>query len=160
MGEAGRVPHQTAVADPLTPVSATPAPRGAQNLDRRLGTFDAAAIIVSNVIGSGIFLTPAIIAALIPQPGLMIGAWLTGGVLAFAGAMAYAELAALRPKAGGEYVYLREAFGPPSSQDGRHSSRGFQVRSPRAPSASRHRSSASCPSPAIDGRSCRHLSVP
>ena len=81
-------------------------------LDRRLGTLDAAAIIVSNVIGSGIFLTPAIIATLVPQPGAMIGAWLAGGVLAFAGAMAYAELAALRPKAGGEYVYLREAFGP------------------------------------------------
>ena len=93
---------------PATP----PAPRGAQHLDRRLGTFDAAAIIVSNVIGSGIFLTPAIVAGLVPQPGLMIGAWIAGGVLAFAGAMAYAELAALRPKAGGEYVYLREAFGP------------------------------------------------
>src|SRR5439155_15272247 len=65
-----------------------------------------------NVIGSGIFLTPAIVATLVPQPGLMIGAWLAGGVLAFAGAMSYAELAALRPKAGGEYVYLREAFGP------------------------------------------------
>jgi len=86
--------------------------RDAPGLDRRLGTLDAAAIIVSNVIGSGIFLTPAIVAALVPQPGAMIGAWLAGGVLAFAGAMAYAELAALRPRAGGEYVYLREAFGP------------------------------------------------
>jgi APA family basic amino acid/polyamine antiporter len=87
-------------------------PHDAPGLDRRLGTLDAAAIIVSNVIGSGIFLTPAIVAALAPQPGAMIGAWLAGGVLAFAGAMAYAELAALRPRAGGEYVYLREAFGP------------------------------------------------
>jgi len=84
----------------------------APGLDRRLGTLDAAAIIVSNVIGSGIFLTPAIVATLVPQPGAMIAVWLAGGVLAFAGAMAYAELAALRPKAGGEYVYLREAFGP------------------------------------------------
>ena len=42
----------------------------------------------------------------------MLGVWLAGGILAFAGAMAYAELAALRPRAGGEYVYLREAFGP------------------------------------------------
>jgi APA family basic amino acid/polyamine antiporter len=87
-------------------------PAPPQGLDRRLGTLDAAAIIVSNVIGSGIFLTPAIVAALAPQPAAMIGVWLAGGVLAFAGAMAYAELAALRPHAGGEYVYLREAFGP------------------------------------------------
>jgi len=94
-------------------VAATPRPAAAPpDLERRLGTLDAAAIIVSNVIGSGIFLTPAIVATLVPQPGLMIGAWLAGGVLAFAGAMSYAELAALRPKAGGEYVYLREAFGP------------------------------------------------
>jgi APA family basic amino acid/polyamine antiporter len=81
-------------------------------LERRLGPFDAAAIIVSNVIGGGIFLTPAIIAAMVPDPAAMLAVWAAGGVLAFAGAMAYAELAALRPHAGGEYVYLREAFGP------------------------------------------------
>ena len=72
-------------------------------LDRRLGPVDAAAIVVSNVIGGGIFFSPVIVA------GLVSGA---RGLLAFAGAMAYAELAALRPRAGGEYVYLREAFGP------------------------------------------------
>jgi APA family basic amino acid/polyamine antiporter len=81
-------------------------------LERRLGTTDAAAIVVSNVIGSGILITPAFIAASAPNAWAMMGAWLVGGLLAFAGAMAYAELAALRPKAGGEYVYLREAFGP------------------------------------------------
>lgn len=81
-------------------------------LQRRLGPFDAAAIIVSNVIGGGIFLTPAVIAALMGDAWSMIGVWLLGGAIAFAGAMAYAELAALRPQAGGEYVYLREAFGP------------------------------------------------
>lgn len=81
-------------------------------LQRRLGPLDAAAIIVSNVIGGGIFLTPAVIAGLTGEPWTMIGVWLLGGAIAFAGAMAYAELAAVRPDAGGEYVYLRDAFGP------------------------------------------------
>ena len=81
------------------------------SLERRLGPLDAAAIIVANVIGGGILFTPPQVAAAIPNPFWFIGAWLAGGALAFAGAMAYAELAALRPRAGGEYVYLREAFG-------------------------------------------------
>jgi basic amino acid/polyamine antiporter, APA family len=81
-------------------------------LDRRLGPLDAAAIVISNVIGGGIFFVPVIVAHLVPQPAVMVGVWLAGGALAFAGAMAYAELAAVRPRAGGEYVYLRDAFGP------------------------------------------------
>jgi APA family basic amino acid/polyamine antiporter len=81
-------------------------------LARRLGPGDAAAIVVSNVIGSGILITPAFIAATAPSATAMLGVWLAGGLLAFAGAMAYAELAALRPRAGGEYVYLYDAFGP------------------------------------------------
>jgi len=81
-------------------------------LARRLGPLDAAAIVVSNVIGGGIFFSPIIVAGLVPSARGMLAVWLFGGALAFAGAMAYAELAALRPKAGGEYVYLREAFGP------------------------------------------------
>src|SRR5882724_3811828 len=84
----------------------------ASSLDRRLGPLDAAAIIVSNVIGGGILFTPPLVAAAVPQAFWFLMAWLAGGALAFAGAMAYAELAALRPKAGGEYVYLRAAFGP------------------------------------------------
>src|SRR6202007_826362 len=67
--------------------------------------------IVSNVIGGGILFTPPLIAASVPSPWLYLSLWLGGGALAFAGAMAYAELAALRPRAGGEYVYLREAYG-------------------------------------------------
>jgi APA family basic amino acid/polyamine antiporter len=81
-------------------------------LDRRLGPLDAAAIIVSNVIGGGILFTPPQVAASVPSALLFLGTWAAGGLLAFAGAMAYAELAALRPRAGGEYVYLREAYGP------------------------------------------------
>lgn len=82
------------------------------SLERRLGPFDAAAIVVSNVIGGGIFFVPPLVAALVPSPGAVLGVWLLGGLLALAGAMAYAELATLRPRAGGEYVYLREAYGP------------------------------------------------
>ena len=68
--------------------------------------------MVSNVIGSGIFFVPIIVAQMLPSPSAMLWMWFLGGALAFAGAMAYAELSALRPRAGGEYVYLREAFGP------------------------------------------------
>jgi APA family basic amino acid/polyamine antiporter len=81
-------------------------------LDRRLGPLDAAAIVVSNVIGGGIFFSPVIVAGLVPSARGILLVWFIGGALAFAGAMAYAELAALRPRAGGEYVYLRDAFGP------------------------------------------------
>jgi basic amino acid/polyamine antiporter, APA family len=83
-----------------------------QTLDRRLGPLDAAAIIVSNVIGTGLLFAPAQVAASVPSALLFLSTWIGGGVLAFAGAMAYAELAAMRPRAGGEYVYLHEAFGP------------------------------------------------
>ena len=82
-----------------------------QSLERRLGPFDAAAIIVANVIGGGILFTPPLIAANVPNPPLFLATWLVGGALAFCGAMAYSELAALRPRAGGEYVYLRDAYG-------------------------------------------------
>ena len=81
------------------------------SLERRLGPLDAAAIIVSNVIGGGILFTPPQVAAAVPHPLWFLAAWFAGGGLAFAGAMAYAELAALRPRAGGEYVYLNAAFG-------------------------------------------------
>ncbi len=63
------------------------------------------------MIGGGILFTPPQVAASVQNSWLFLGTWVTGGLLAFAGAMAYAELAALRPRAGGEYVYLRAAFG-------------------------------------------------
>jgi APA family basic amino acid/polyamine antiporter len=84
----------------------------ARLLERRLGPFDAAAIVIANVIGVGIFITPGFIAQSVPHATWILGVWVAGGLLAFAGAMAYAELAAMRPRSGGEYVYLREAFGP------------------------------------------------
>ena len=80
-------------------------------LGRRLGPYDAAAVVVSNVIGGGILFTPPLVAAAVPNAWLFLSTWVAGGLLAFAGAMAYAELATLRPRAGGEYVYLQAAFG-------------------------------------------------
>ena len=93
------------------PVAEPPPPASQPTLERRLGPLDAAAIIVSNVIGGGILFTPPQVAASVPSPWWFLSTWAVGGALAFAGAMAYAELAALRPRAGGEYVYLRAAFG-------------------------------------------------
>jgi APA family basic amino acid/polyamine antiporter len=81
-------------------------------LDRRLGSLDAAAVIVSNVIGGGILFTAPQVASIVPDPWWFLLVWAAGGILAFSGAMAYAELAAVRPRAGGEYVYLLAAFGP------------------------------------------------
>src|SRR3990172_8965076 len=77
-----------------------------------LGLWDATLLVVSGVIGSGIFLTPGAIAGYLPHPGAILLAWLLGGLLSLAGALANAELGAMFPRAGGDYVYLREAFHP------------------------------------------------
>jgi APA family basic amino acid/polyamine antiporter len=69
-------------------------------------------LVVSSVIGAGIFLTPGTVAELLPDPYLTLAAWLVGGLLSLAGALANAELGAMYPHAGGDYVYLREAYHP------------------------------------------------
>jgi APA family basic amino acid/polyamine antiporter len=79
---------------------------------RALRTMDATVLVVSNVVGVGIFLAPAGVAALAGRAGWYFALWLCGGAIALAGALSYAELAAALPRAGGEYVYLREAYGP------------------------------------------------
>ena len=81
-------------------------------LARRLGTFSATTLIVGSMIGSGIFIAPSIMAGQVSSPGVLLGLWIVGGVLTLAGALSYAELAAMMPRAGGQYVFLREAFGP------------------------------------------------
>jgi amino acid transporter len=81
-------------------------------LTRALGPAAASAIIVGTVIGSGIFKKPQVIAANVPFFGPTMLIWILGGLLAFLGALALAEVAVLWPRAGGNYVYLREAFGP------------------------------------------------
>ena len=81
-------------------------------LARKLGLFDSTMIMVGIIIGSGIFLTSGIMAKSIPSSGLILLAWFVGGLLTLAGALTYAELGAAMPEAGGQYVYLREAYGP------------------------------------------------
>jgi len=81
-------------------------------LRRELTLHDATMLIVASVIGSGIFLTPAAVAERLPQPGIFLAVWLFGGLLSLAGALANAELGAMYPRAGGDYVFLREAFHP------------------------------------------------
>ena len=81
-------------------------------LARKLGLFDSTMVMVGIVIGSGIFLTSGIMAKSIPSSGLILLAWFVGGLLTLAGALTYAELGAAMPEAGGQYVYLREAYGP------------------------------------------------
>ena len=102
---------QTPASLPAADTAPARDPDAAPSLERRLGPLDAAAIIVSNVIGGGSLFTPPQVAAAVPHPWFFLSVWAAGGLLAFAGAMAYSELAALRPRAGGEYVYLRAAYG-------------------------------------------------
>jgi APA family basic amino acid/polyamine antiporter len=85
---------------------------GAEVSARQFRAFDGAALVVATVIGSGIFTVPGIVARLVPHGGAVLVMWMAGGALALAGALAYAELATRFPRSGGEYVYLREAFGP------------------------------------------------
>ena len=81
-------------------------------LARRLGLFDATMLVMGGIIGSGIFVTPAEVARHVHTEMLIVGVWLLGGIVALSGALVYAELAARRPAVGGQYAYLRDAYGP------------------------------------------------
>jgi APA family basic amino acid/polyamine antiporter len=81
-------------------------------LPRKLGLIDATAIVIGIVIGSGIFLLPNLIARHLPSASAILTIWVLTGVLSYFGALAYAELGAMMPATGGQYVYLREAYGP------------------------------------------------
>ncbi len=94
------------------PATEPPSKHPRDRLRRQLTFVDATMLVVSSVIGVGIFLTPGTIAALLPAPGLILAAWIAGGLLSLAGALANAELGAMYPHAGGDYVYLREAYHP------------------------------------------------
>ena len=80
-------------------------------LKRKLGLFDAVMVISGDMIGVGIFVTTGFIAATVPSPGGVLLIWLLGGLLALAGALSCAELSASLPLAGGDYIYIREAYG-------------------------------------------------
>ena len=81
-------------------------------LARRLGLFDATMLVMGGIIGSGIFVTPAEVARHVGTPLLIVGVWVIGGIIALAASFVYAELAARRPEVGGQYAYLRDAYGP------------------------------------------------
>src|SRR5688572_27790805 len=84
----------------------------APRLVRGLGQLDAWMIVVGILIGSGIFIVSAESARLVGAPGWLLAAWVLAGIMTVAGSQCCAELAAMLPRAGGQYVYLREAYGP------------------------------------------------
>ena len=88
------------------------APESEPKLVRRLGLFDATMLVMGGIVGSGIFVNPAEVARHVSTPALIVGVWLIGGAVAIMGAFVYAELAARRPEVGGQYAYLRDAWGP------------------------------------------------
>jgi amino acid transporter len=100
----------TAGLDPAVPVHDPEL--GSERLPRRLGVWSTAAVTVGIMIGSGVFRVPAAAAAQAGTPGAMLLVWVVGALVALCGALALAEVAALFPRAGGIYVYLREAYGP------------------------------------------------
>ena len=82
------------------------------SFNRALGPFDATMVVIGGIIGSGIFINPYIVAQRLDSSVLVLAAWAAGGAIALAGAYSYAELGALFPRAGGQYVYLRDAYHP------------------------------------------------
>ncbi len=89
-----------------------PPPTSGPSFVRALGLFDATMLVVGSMIGSGIFIVSADIARNVGSSGWLLAAWVLTGVLTITGALAYGELAGMMPRAGGQYVYLREAYSP------------------------------------------------
>ena len=87
-------------------------PAAAPQLKQSLGLFSSAALVVGSMVGSGIFIVDAEIARGTGSPALLLGAWVVTAILTMIGALSYGELAAMMPRAGGQYVYLRESLGP------------------------------------------------
>ena len=81
-------------------------------LNREIGPFSATALVIANMVGTGIFMTSGFIISEVKDPIVLLLCWLAGGIFAFCGALCYAELGAAFPRAGGEYVFLRESYGP------------------------------------------------
>lgn len=82
-----------------------------EQLPRNLGVIDTASLLIGTVAGEGIFLVPGLIFRAIPSPPAIVSVWILGGILSFFGALAYAEPGSMYPATGGQYVFLREAFG-------------------------------------------------
>src|SRR6187551_3839625 len=86
-----------------------------QRLLRGLGLIAAVSVIIGNVIGTGVFLKARVMTCNVGSPTWVIVVWIAAGLLSLAGALTYAELTAMKPQAGGEYVFLRDAYGRASS---------------------------------------------
>src|SRR5260370_38866984 len=82
------------------------------DLPRELNLLDSTCIVIGTTIGVGIFIVPGTIARELPSPMMILAVWVIAGVISFFGALAYAELGAMMPDSGGQYIYLREAYGP------------------------------------------------
>lgn len=112
------VPAGTAAADGPEPGTASaslhrgPGPAPGPGLVRGLGLWDCVLLTIGSVVGTGIYLTPGDMAKDLPHAGLMLLVWAAGGLLVLAGALTFAELGVLYPRAGGIYQYLKEAYGP------------------------------------------------
>jgi basic amino acid/polyamine antiporter, APA family len=105
------MPQPFLTAAPLE-VSAGPVVHPSDSLPRRLGLWTALAVVVGDVVGSAIFRVPSEVAGAVPSVGGIMGVWVLGGVITLCGALSLAELSAAMPRAGGVFVFLREAFGP------------------------------------------------
>jgi APA family basic amino acid/polyamine antiporter len=90
-----------------------PGMAGTADLPRRIGFWGGSALMVGNIIGSGIFQSPVSIAQELGSPAVILALWVAGGLLSLCGALAYAELASMLPRSGGMYVYLNEGWGAP-----------------------------------------------
>ncbi len=95
----------------MTSPTPSAGPETPADLPRQLGLLDSISIVIGTTIGVGIFLVPGLIARELPSAGLILATWAITGVISFFGALAYAELGAMMPDSGGQYVYLREAYG-------------------------------------------------
>src|SRR6201987_4840833 len=100
------------MSEPLPTSAPTLSKTQAPQLVRGLNAWHATAIVAGTIIGSGIFLVPQEMMQAVGSARLVYLAWVVGGLLSFFGALTYAELGAMKPQAGGEYVYVRDAYGP------------------------------------------------
>jgi len=104
--------NSAASDQPFMSSAITEAPVAEQKLVRGLGLLDSTMLVAGSMIGSGIFIVSSIIARQVGSPGWLLVVWIVTGLLTLTAALSYGELAAMMPKAGGQYVYLREAFSP------------------------------------------------
>src|SRR5438874_8919227 len=96
----------------MSALETTLQPAAEQKFVRGLGLLDSTMLVAGSMIGSGIFIVSSIIARQVGSPGWLLVVWIVTGLLTVAAALSYGELAAMMPRAGGQYVYLREAFSP------------------------------------------------